>query len=142
MEPDEMRAIAHRFYTEVLNQGKFEVIDQLVAEDFTEHEELPGMPTDKEAPRAFAGMMRDAFPDFNATVEDMIVEGDKLVVRARMSGTHKGEFMGIPPTGNKVDVQAIDIVAIRNGKVTDHWGVSDSLTMMQQLGVIDEGPPA
>lgn len=142
MEADEMRAIAHRFYTEVLNQGKLDVIDELVAEDFTEHEEMPGLPTDKEAPRAFVGMMREGFPDFNATIEDMIVEGDKLVVRARMSGTHKGEFMGIPPTGNKFDVHAIDVVAMRNGKVTDHWGVTDSMTMMQQLGVIDEGPAA
>lgn len=142
MEADEMRAIGHRFYTEVLNEGNVEVIDELLAEDFTEHEEFPGMPPGREATKAFVGMMRAGFPDFNATIEDMIVEGDRLVVRARMSGTNTGEFMGIPPTGNKIDVKAIDIVAMRNGKVTEHWGVTDTMGMMQQLGVIDEGPPA
>jgi steroid delta-isomerase-like uncharacterized protein len=142
MEADELRAITHRFYSEVFNQGKLELIDELVADDFVEHEALPGMPTDREAPRVFIGMMREAFPDLNATVEDMVVEGNTVAVRSRMSGTHKGEFMGIPPTGNKFDIEAMDVIRYRNGKVCAHWGVTDSMTMMQQLGVIDQGPPA
>ena len=142
MEADELRALCHRFYSEVFNQGKLDLIDEMMADDFVEHEEMPGMPTDKEAPRMFIGMMRDAFPDANATIEDMVVEGNTVAVRARMSGTHKGEFMGIPPTGNKFDVQAIDIIMFRDGKAIAHWGVTDSMTMMQQLGVIDEGPRA
>lgn len=142
MEADELRAITHRFYSEVFNQGKFEVIDELLADDFVEHEQLPDMPTDKEAPRVFIGAMREAFPDVHVTVEDMVVEDNTVAVRSRMSGTHKGEFMGIPPTGNKFDIQAMDVIRYRNGKVTAHWGVTDSMTMMQQLGVIDAGPPA
>jgi steroid delta-isomerase-like uncharacterized protein len=141
MEADELRAITHRFYSEVFNQGKLELIDELIADDFVEHEEMPGMPTDKRAPRMFIGMMREAFPDINATVEDMVVEGNTVAVRARMSGTHKGEFMGIPPTGNKFDIQAMDVIRYRNGQVCAHWGVTDSLTMMQQLDVIAQGPP-
>ena len=138
---DDPKALARRMYNEVISNGDFDVLDELIHDDFVEHEELPGLPTDKEAPRAFFTMFRAAFPDLNASIEDMIQEGDKLVVRSRMSGTHKGEFMGIPPTNNKFDVQAIDEVEFRDGKAIAHWGVFDSAAMMEQLGVMP-GPEA
>lgn len=137
---DDLRALAHRFYDEVLNRGNLDALDELVHDDFVEHEEMPGLPTDKEAPRAFTAMIREGFPDLQVTIEDMVVEGDKMVVRARFSGTHRGEFMGIPATGQKIDVAAIDVVRIEDGKAIEHWGVTDTLTMMQQLGVVPEQP--
>jgi steroid delta-isomerase-like uncharacterized protein len=83
-------------------------------------------------------MFRQAFPDSYFTVEDMVAEGDKVATRKTFHGTHQGEFMGIPPTGQQVSVGLIDIVRIADGKVVEHWSMGDNLGMMQQLGIIVE----
>ena len=75
--------------------------------------------------------------------EDILQDGDKVAIRARVTGTHKAEFMGIPPTGKSIDFQVVDIVRFGDdGRGHEHWGVSDALTMMQQLGVVPEGASA
>lgn len=133
-------AVARRFYDEVMSKGDLDALDEIIHDDFVEHENVPpGMPTDKNAPRAFVSMFRTSFPDFTATIEDMIQQGDKLVVRSRMSGTHQGEFMGVPPSGKSFDITAIDIVEFRDGKCVAHWGVTDTAAMMEQLGMVE--PP-
>ena len=81
-------------------------------------------------------MFRQAFPDSYFTVEDMIAEGEKVATRKTFHGTHQGEFMGIPPTGQQVSMGLIDIVRIADGRVVEHWSMGDNLGMMQQLGVI------
>ena len=81
-------------------------------------------------------MFRQAFPDSYFTVEDMVAEGDKVATRKTFHGTHQGEFMGIPPTGQQVSTGLIDVVRIVDGKVVEHWSMGDNLRMMQQLGVI------
>ena len=87
--------------------------------------------------------MLAAFPDWRMTVEDLIAGEDKTVARLTATGTHKGEFMGVPPTGRHVDVQLIDIMRFDGaGLVCEHWGVADMLSLMQQLGVVPAGPPA
>jgi steroid delta-isomerase-like uncharacterized protein len=135
------KAVMLRLYEEVFSQGNIDLIDEIMADDFVEHEELPpGIPQGKGAPRALVAMLREAFPDFRATAEEMLEDGDKVITRARFSGTHKGEFMGIPATGNQVDMSVIDIVEFRDGKAVAHWGIMDQAGMMQQLGV--GGPPA
>ena len=135
------KAVMLRLYEEVFTQGNIDLMDEIVADDFVEHEELPpGIPQGKEAPAALVTIFRGAFPDFRATAEEMLEDGDKVVTRARFSGTHQGEFMGIPATGNKVDISVIDIVEFRDGKAVAHWGIMDQAGMMQQLGV--GGPPA
>jgi steroid delta-isomerase-like uncharacterized protein len=137
----QIKAAISRFYEEVFNQGNYDAIDDLLSDDFTEHEQLPpGIPPGKDAPRALITMMRSAFPDLHASVEDLLQDGDKVISRVRFSGTHQGEFMGIPPTGNRFDVPAIDIIEFRDGKAVAHWGVTDMAAMMEQLGV--GGPPA
>jgi len=77
-----------------------------------------------------------AFPDIHITIEDMVAEGDKVAVLMTSRGTHKGEFMGIPPTGNKIEMRNTCIIRIANGKLAEWWGTLDGLNMMQQLGVI------
>jgi steroid delta-isomerase-like uncharacterized protein len=135
------KALMRRAYEELFSQGDLDMIDEFLADDFVEHEELPpGIPPGKDAPRALVTMMRGAFPDFRATVEEMLEDGDKVISRVRFSGTHEGEFMGIPATGKKFDIAVIDIVEFRDGKGVAHWGVMDTAGMMQQLGV--GGPPA
>jgi steroid delta-isomerase-like uncharacterized protein len=135
------KALMLRVYEEIFSQGDLDKIDELLADDFIEHEELPpGIPPGKGAPKALMSMMHGAFPDFHVTVEEMLEDGDKVITRARFSGTHEGEFMGMPATGKKFDIAVIDIVEIRDGKGVAHWGIMDMAAMMQQLGL--GGPPA
>ena len=139
MSIENNKALTRRFYDEVINQGNLDLIDELVSEDFVEHEEFPGLPTTgPAAPKAALGMFMAAFPDLRFTPDEMIAEGDKVVVQATMSGTHKGEFMGIPPTNKSFKVHAIDIVEIHDGKATAHWGLVDQGGMMEQLGLAPE----
>ena len=125
-----------RFYTEVLNNGNIDLIDELVSKDYVEREPLPGFESNRDGLEQFFKMMRIAFPDLNNNIEFIIVEDDKVVVYVTMTGTHKGEYMGIPATGKKFNIKVIDIVRIVDGKMVEHWGVGDYMTMMQQLGVI------
>lgn len=135
------KAVMRRLYEEAFSQGNIDVINEIMADDFVEHEELPpGIPPGREGPRTLLTIFRSAFPDFRASVEEMLEDGDKVITRVRFSGTHQGEFMGIPATGNTFDMPAIDIVEFRDGKAVAHWGVMDQAGMMQQLGV--GGPPA
>ena len=126
---------------EVFSQDDLGPLDELLADDFVEHEELPpGIPQGREAPRTLMTMMRGAFPDFRAEVEELLQDGDKVVARVRFSGTHQGEFMGIPATGKRFDIAVIDIIEFREGQGVAHWGVMDMAGMMEQLGV--GGQPA
>jgi predicted ester cyclase len=85
-------------------------------------------------------MYRAAFPDLRMDAEDVLASGDKTVARVRATGTHRGELMGIPPTGKRVDVELIDIMQFDDaGSVSEHWGVIDTMSMMQQLGVVPAG---
>lgn len=134
----DLAAIARRINDEVLSQGKLELIDELVADDFVEHQAMPGMPEGKDALRAFVEMFRAAFPDLKVETLATAVDGDEVWVHSRMTGTHKGDFNGIAPTGKKVDVTMFDRVRTRDGKAVEHWGVSDDLAILTQLGVVPE----
>jgi steroid delta-isomerase-like uncharacterized protein len=132
----DLHSMAHDIYG-LLSKHDLDGFLDLVADDMIEHEELPfpDSPKGKAGVGALFQSMFDGFPDFAMTVDDTIVEGDKLVVRVRATGTHQGEFMGIPATGNRVEVPLIDVHRIRDGKIAEHWGVMDGGVMMQQLGV-------
>ena len=115
----------------------------LVADDFVEHQGVTDLPPTKEGTLEFFRALLAAFPDWRMTVEDLIASGDKAVARVTVTGTHKGEFIGVPPTGTRVDVQLIDIMRFDGaGLVGEHWGVADMLSLLQQLGVVPAGPPA
>jgi predicted ester cyclase len=137
MSTEQNKTLLLRLLEEVFNRGNISLVDELFAPDFVEHEELPpGIPPGREAVKQLSSMFRSAFPDFKVTIDDITAEGDKVVVRGIWSGTHKGEFMGIAPTGKSASFGVIDIVRIAGGKVVEHWGQMDNLRMMQQLGVI------
>ena len=128
---------------DLINAGDIDGFGELLADDFVEHEETPGLEPTREGVKAFFRMYVAAFPDLQFDTEDMIASGDKVVTRARATGTHQGEFLGIPATGKSIDVQLIDIVRFGDdGLGHEHWGVFDAMAMMQQLGVIPEGAPA
>ena len=129
-------ATMKRLY-ELINVGDIDGFGDLVAEDFVEHEETPGLEPSKEGVKQFFRMYRAAFPDLRMEAQDILVSGDKVVTRARATGTHQGEFMGMPATGKSIDVQLIDILRFGDdGLAREHWGVFDALAMMQQLGAI------
>jgi predicted ester cyclase len=137
MSTEQNKALVRRLMEEVFNRGNISLVDELVAPDFVEHEELPpGIPPGRESVKQLSPIFHGAFPDFKITIDDIIAEGDKVVVRSTWSGTHKGEFMGIAPTGKSASFGVIDAIRIAGGKVVEHWGQMDNLRMMQQLGVI------
>jgi steroid delta-isomerase-like uncharacterized protein len=137
MATDQNKALARRFIEELFNQGNTSAADEILALDFVEREQLPpGIPNNREGVKVLATMLRSAFPDLKATIEDTIAEGDKVVIRMTWSGTHKGEFMGIPPTGKRVSIGVIDVIHMDGGKFVEHWGQMDSMGMMQQIGAI------
>jgi steroid delta-isomerase-like uncharacterized protein len=126
-----------------INAGDIDGFGALLADDFVEHEETPGVPPTKEGAQQFFRMLRVAFPDLRMDPEDIIISGDKAVARVKVTGTQQGDLMGIPPTGKHFDVQAIDIMKFDDGGlVCEHWGVMDMMSLMQQLGIVPAGPPA
>jgi steroid delta-isomerase-like uncharacterized protein len=129
-------ATQRRLY-ELLNARDFDGFGALLADDFVEHEELPGGDPTREGVKSFFRIQVAAFPDLALTVEDVVDGGDKVVARVRFTGTHGGELMGMPATGKSVDVQLIDIMRFADdGLVHEHWGVFDAMAMMQQLGAV------
>ena len=120
---------------EVWNKGNFDNMKEMVSDDFVIHfpgEEIRGL----ENIKTFYTELRKAFPDIRFTIVDQIAEENKVVTRWTAAGTHKGEFKGIPPTGQKVKISAIDIDRISDGKFVECWSNMDELGLKQQLGVI------
>jgi steroid delta-isomerase-like uncharacterized protein len=133
-------ATMRRLY-DLINAGDIDGFGELLDEDFVEHEETPGLEPTKDGVKQFFHMYRSAFPDLRMEAQDVLVSGDKVVARARATGTHQGEFLGMPATGKRVDVQLIDIIRFGDdGLAREHWGVVDALAMLQQLGAIPELP--
>ena len=135
---DRNKALLRRFYEELWSQGDLKAIPELVAEDFVDHHLLPGAPPGREGLAALITTWRRAFPDMSETCEDLIAEGDKVVGRFTMRGTHKGEFMGVPPTGKRVTMSGIDILRVAGGKIAEFWYGEHLLELMQQLGVVPD----
>jgi steroid delta-isomerase-like uncharacterized protein len=134
-------ATVRRFY-ELISAGDLDGFGTLLADDFVEHEETPGLTPTKDGVLQFFRMYLAAFPDLQMEPQDVLVDGDKVVARVRAMGTHQGEFMGMAPTGKRVEVQLIDIIRLSDdGLAHEHWGVVDMLAMLQQLGVAPAGQP-
>jgi steroid delta-isomerase-like uncharacterized protein len=131
------KAQFRRTYEELFNQGNLANVDELIAPDFINHEVPPSMNNrGPESARQVVMMLRTAFPDLHFTIEELVAEGDSVVGRVSMSGTHQGPFMGIAPTGRSVRQAQAHFVRFRDGKGVEHRAVRDDLGMMQQLGVI------
>jgi len=128
---------------DLINAGDIDGFGRQLADDFVERNEVPGIPPTKAGVIQYFQMLLASFPDFRMDVEDVIASSDKAVARVRVTGTHNGEFMGIPATGKSAAVNLIDITRFGDdGLAHEHWGVVDQLALMQQLGVILARPPA
>jgi steroid delta-isomerase-like uncharacterized protein len=137
MSTENNKALVLSFY-DAINSGDLDEFDDLISDDFIEHEEFPGLPTKGPAAvKEQLAVFKTAFPDLQMKADDVLADGDRVVVRGTMTGTHRGEFMGTPPTNKNVDVQFIDIIEIHDGKATEHWGITDGAALMQQLGLVE-----
>jgi C-1 hydroxylase len=132
MSLEENKAIVRRFI-EVYNRRNLDLIDDFVAPDYVDHTNK----VDREGLKQLFNMGLTAFPDWHETIEDIIAEGDKVWVRLAYTGTHKGEFIGIPPTGKKITSKAVDIYRIVNGKLAEYWNVTDNVNIFKQIGAIE-----
>ncbi|MEZ5102405.1 MAG: ester cyclase [Thermoleophilia bacterium] len=120
---------------ETINAGDLDAMRETVAEGFVEHEQIPGIEPTREGVVEWFGIMRAAFPDLRFHVDELLPSGDRVVVRAHVTGTHEGEWMGMPATGRSFSVNVIDILRVGDdGLVHEHWGVFDAMAMMEQLG--------
>ena len=137
MSAEENKALPRRMIEEVFNAGNLEVIDEIVSQDHVHHD--PAMPEEghgREHAKEFASMYRSAFPDLHVEIQDQIAEGDRVAIRWVASSTHKGDLMGINPTGNRVTLVGMTIERIADGQIAETWEIYDALGMMQQVSAI------
>jgi steroid delta-isomerase-like uncharacterized protein len=129
-----------RFYEDVIGKGQMRLIDELTTDDLVDHEEgLPGQPAGREGVKFFVNAMREAFPDIRAkTIEPTLTDGNLEAARAVLTGTHRGELLGVAATERAVEIETLDIIRVEDGKVAEHWGVTDVMSLMQQLGAIPD----
>jgi steroid delta-isomerase-like uncharacterized protein len=130
--------LIQRFYDEVLSQGNVEKVDDLVTDDVIDHEPFPGQPDGIDGVRQFVGMMSTAFSDLKATIGPSLESGDLASAHVTITGRHTGEFMGVPASDKEFEIEAIDIIRVEDGKCAEHWGVTDNMALMQQIGAIPE----
>jgi len=133
MLTDDNKALVQRFYEEIVNQKSLTALGQFVAPNAVNHTVPSGFP---QEPGQFLGLHFNAFPDLKVTVEDLLADGDKVVARVSIRGTHQGAFMAVSPTGKPFTGMAVNIFRIVNGKIVEHWGLADRLSTLQQLGVV------
>lgn len=136
MSIEQNKELCRRLYAAV-STGDDDAIDQLVVPNFIEHTMVaPGMPAGREGLKALFRMIRRAMPDMVMRPEDIVAEGDRVAIRAVMTGTQTGEWMGIPPSGKHVEITVMDLDRIENNQFVEHWGVGDVMTLMIQIGAI------
>jgi predicted ester cyclase len=124
-----------RLIREVFSEGRLETADELVAVDAIEHQ-ASGMGNGPDGVKRVASTLRRAFPDFTLEVQDLVSTHDMVWARLRGGGTSLGSFFGHPPTGRTAFVDVFDVGRFANGKLVEHWGVPDTLSMLLQLGLI------
>jgi 4-oxalocrotonate tautomerase family enzyme len=131
------KAVIRLWLEEAWSKGNYSIASEVIDQNFMVHG--AGGQSVRQGPDGVADLVRtwrNAFPDGKMSVDDLVSEGDKVVVRMTWTGTHTGEFYGIKPTGRKVNVSSIGIDRVVNGKITEGWGEVDMLGMMQQLGAV------
>ena len=130
------KAAVRRFVEEYQTGGDDRALEELIAPDVIDHSASEGQPAGREGVRAIFDTFRAALPDFRAEIFDQVAEGDRVVTRKAFFGTHRGELMGIPPTGRQLRIDLIDIVRLEGGRIVEHWAVIDQLGLMRQLGAL------
>lgn len=128
------KTIVRRFVEEFQNGGNESAAEELLAADFVDHSPFPGVSPDREGVKRLFAALRQAFPDLRAKIHDQLAEKDRVATRKTFRGTHRGEFLGIAPTGRSVSFDVIDVVRIADGRIAEQWNVVDLMGLLQQIG--------
>jgi steroid delta-isomerase-like uncharacterized protein len=136
MSAEHNKAIVRQMVEQLQSGHNLDVVDELFAADFVDHSVPPGLPPDREGVKMQFAMFFNAFPDLRVVIHDQVAESDNVVTRKTFHGTHQGDLIGIPPTGQPVAFDVIDMLRLRDGKITDHWNVVDQLALLRQIGAI------
>jgi steroid delta-isomerase-like uncharacterized protein len=129
--------VVQRWWQELWNKGNIAVADEIIAPEFTDHDPAsPWVPPGIEGCRVLVSSYRAIFPDIHFTIEQQVAAGDRVVSHWRCRGTHRGDLMGIPPTGKKVEVEGVSILHLENGKITHQTTIWDALGLLQQVGAV------
>ena len=136
MTGEDNKSFMRHFIEEAINRKSPDALDAMVAEDFIEHVPFPGQGPGREGLRQALRLFHDAFPDMHWAVEEQVAEGEKVVTRFTWAGTHRGEFLGIAPTGRRVEVWGVVIDVVRGGRFAESRIIMDTLGLMQQLGAV------
>src|SRR5919199_4255541 len=136
MSAEGSKGIVRRFVEEVQNGGDVAAVDEFAAPGYVNHSAPPGVLPDREGLKQLTELFRRAFPDGRMTIEEMVAEGDRVATRKTFRGTHRGELMGLPPTGRAVAIGLIDIARLADGQVVESWSAADELGLLRQLGAL------
>ena len=129
-------SLTRRYIDEVVNQGKFDVIDEIYAEDYVNHTTTSGGEIKgRQGVRDIVEQWRAAFPDVRVSLDDEFAADDRVVTRITVTGTHEGDWRGVAPTGASVDIRIISIFRIEDGQIIERWENADMLGLVQQLGI-------
>ena len=140
MTPEEKnKRLVRRFIEEFQSGNNESVAEELLAPDFLDHSPFPGVAPDRDGVKRLFAALHVAFPDLRATIHDQLAEGDRVATRKTFRGTHRGEFLGISPTGRMVTFDVVDIVRIDKGRIAEHWNVVDLMGLLQQIGMTPRG---
>lgn len=135
MAPDDNRRLVERLFHEVWNGGELDLLDELLAPDYVNHTPSgPPPPPGPEGVKPIVAAIRGAFPDLEYTLEELVADDDTVAVRSTMRGTHEGDFFGIPPTGRRIEVAQMNFERVRDGRIAEHWRLTDDAALMRQLG--------
>jgi predicted ester cyclase len=132
-QTEQNKAVVLRFNTDIIAKGNPASFDELMASDFINHTAMPGISNKADGMKQVFDALHTGFPDIRVEIYDQIAEGDKVTTRKKLIGTHTGTFMGIPATGQPVEINVIDIVTIRNGQYSEHWGSNNIPSVIAHL---------
>lgn len=136
------KALVRLLLEEDISRGDEAVAERIIHPAFVDHTNPPGMQHGLGGHKQIVALFRAAFPDQWWHIEELIAEGDRVVARTTMRGTHRGDFFGIPPTGRAVTLAGVHVVRVADGKIAEHWGCNDDLGLMRQIGALPEPSPA
>jgi steroid delta-isomerase-like uncharacterized protein len=136
MSVEENKTIVCRWTEEGFGKGNLAVADELIADDFVNHNPVAGQRPGREGLKQAVAMLRGASPDLRVEIEDMIAEGDRVAIRDTIHGIHREPFAGMPPTNRRVAVARIAVFRVVDGRISEHWAQVDMLGLLRQLGAI------
>lgn len=131
------RGLIEFYFMDIWSHGNLDLLDKVISEDYINHN--PSSPNPEPGPKGLRPIiqeMRRGFPDLRYEIQDLVVTEDKVVARTIVRGTHRGEVWGLKPTGRKFEISQVNIERMKNGKIVEHWRVTDELELMKQLGYV------